>query len=248
MTHRAPLALAVLVLACQNPQSAGPPAGDKQPAAKAAEAPKADPHAANPHAANPHAANPHADPHAGMQVKESSRPAREPVNPQEVTPSGKTRDESVPGLSFKVPEEWAKKPGSSPMRLAEYTLPGPGGEAELAVYRFAGGGGDAKSNVHRWRTQFAKADGTPLGDDDGEVQEVTRGALKLTLVDLQGTYVAQVTPGAPERYSDPNYRMLAAIVEGAGDPFFFKAVGPEATLAAWKPAFVQMTETLATGQ
>lgn len=242
MTHRAPLALAVLVLACQNPQ----PASKSGPEAKAVEAPKTDSPPADPHAANPHAANPHAaNPHAGMQAKESSRPAREPVNPQEVTPSGKTRDESVPGLNFKVPEEWAKKPGSSPMRLAEYTLPGPGGEAELAVYRFAGGGGDAKSNVHRWRTQFAKADGTPLGDSDGEVQEVTRGSLKVTLVDLQGTYVAQVTPGAPERYTDPNYRMLAAIVEGAGDPFFFKAVGPDATLAAWKPAFVQVTESLA---
>jgi hypothetical protein len=184
------------------------------------------------------------NPHAG-QAAEASRPPREPANPHAVTPSGKTREESVPGLKYKVPEEWTKKPGSSAMRLAEFTLPGPGGDAELAVYRFAGGGGDAKSNVHRWQTQFAKADGAPLADSDGEVQETTREPFKLTTVDLTGTYVAQVTPGAAERYNDPNYRMVAVIVEGAGDPYFFKAVGPDATLALWKPTFSQLTESLA---
>ena len=46
-------------------------------------------------------------------------------------------------------------------------------------------------------------------------------------------------------YSDPNYRMLAAIVEGSGDPFFFKAVGPAATLELWKPSFTQVAETFA---
>lgn len=246
MTHRASLLLAVLAFACQNPQNAGPPAGKTGPEVKATEPPaKTDPHAANPHAANPHAANPHAmGPHGGdAPAAETSRPAREPVNAHAVTPSGKTREEVIPGLNYKVPEEWTRKPGSSAMRLAEFILPGPGGDAELAVYRFAGGGGDAKSNVHRWRTQFTKADGTPLGDNDGEVQEVTRGPLKVTLVDLTGTYVAQVTPGASERYKDPNYRMLAAIVEGAGDPYFFKAVGPDATLAVWQPTFSQFTES-----
>lgn len=169
---------------------------------------------------------------------------REPANPREVTISGVIRDESVPGLKFSVPGEWARKPGGSPMRLAEFTLPGPGGDAELAVYRFAGGGGDAKSNVFRWRTQFARADGSPLVESDGKVQESTQKALKLTLVDLAGTYIAQVTPGSAERYSDPNYRMLALIVEGAGDPFFFKGVGPAATMALWEPAFAKMGETL----
>jgi hypothetical protein len=244
MTHRASLVLSLLVFACQNP--AGPPAAKTGPEVKATEAPaKSDPHAGNPHAANPHAANPHAaGPHGAEPAAETSRPAREPVNPHEVTPSGKTREEVVPGLNYKVPEEWTRKPGSSAMRLAEFVLPGPGGDAELAVYRFAGGGGDAKSNVHRWRTQFAKSDGSPLGDSDGEVQEVTRDALKLTLVDLKGTYIAQVTPGASERYADPNYRMLAVIVEGAGDPYFFKAVGPETTLNVWKPTFTSFADAI----
>jgi hypothetical protein len=39
--------------------------------------------------------------------------------------------------------------------------------------------------------------------------------------------------------------MLAAIVEGAGDPFFFKAVGPATTMAVWEPTFAKFAETLA---
>lgn len=170
---------------------------------------------------------------------------REPANPRELTVSGATRDEIVPGLHFVVPAEWARKPSPGPMRLAEFTLPGPGGDAELLVHQFKGGGGDAKSNVFRWRTQFTHPDGSPLGETEGKVTEEERAPLQLTKVDLEGTYVAAVTPGSPEKYSDPNYRMLAVIVEGAGDPYFFKAVGPAKTLALWAAAFDTFAGTLA---
>jgi len=170
---------------------------------------------------------------------------REPVNPRELTISGAVRDEIVPGLHFVVPAEWARKPSPGPMRLAEFTLPGPGGDAELLVHQFKGGGGDAKSNVFRWRTQFTRPDGSPLGETEGKVTEEERAPLKLTKVDLEGTYVAAVTPGSTEKYSDPNYRMLAVIVEGAGDPYFFKAVGPAKTLALWAAAFDTFAGTLA---
>lgn len=238
--NRAPIAAAVFLLACQNQPA---PEQAKKVEAGPQEASKAGP--ASPHGdgkalpMSPHGA------HGEMKAAPPLRPAREAVNPREVTPSGKVREEQVPGLKFKVPEEWEKKPGSSPMRLAEFTLPGPGGDAELAVYRFPGGGGDVASNVHRWRTQFTKPDGSPLTEADGSVKEQTRGSLKITVVDLAGTYVAQVTPGAPERYNDPNYRMLAAVIEGAGDPFFFKAVGPAATMAVWEPTFAGFAEKFA---
>ncbi len=65
------------------------------------------------------------------------------------------------------------------------------------------------------------------------------------MVDLAGTYIAQVTPGATERYNDANYRMLAVIVEGAGDPYFFKAVGPGATMAQWEQGFANFAASFA---
>lgn len=219
------VAFAVLTAACQGGANKGP----QQEAGKAAGAPP-----------------PHAE--VAKEAPKAAAPAaktRTPVDPHEVTPSGLMREETVHDLRFSVPGEWARKPGSTPMRLAEYTLPGPGGDAELVVFRFAGGGGDAASNVHRWRTQFKKADGASLSDADGKVEESTRAPLKLTTVDLEGTYVAAVTPGSAEMYNDPDYRMLALIVEGQGDPYFFKAIGSAATMKVWEKGFAEFAASVA---
>lgn len=230
---RVALSAVVLVVACQSPSST------EQGATKASKEGAVVDSKASPHGALPVKAAPGHGGEAGPAKK------REPANAREVEVSGGMRDETVPGLTFQVPAEWAKKPGTSPMRLAEYTLPGPGGDAEMAVFRFAGGGGDVASNIARWRSQFSRADGTPLGEADAKVQTVDRGPLKVTLVDLAGTYVAQVTPGGADRYSDPEYRMLAAIVEGAGDPYFFKAVGPAKTMTLWEQPFANFAATFA---
>ena len=226
MTRIASLAaLALLFAACQGEPRKGP-----QEAAKSADA--SGPAAASKDAGKTPAPAPAAK-------------TRKPVNPRELSASGLMREESLHDLRFSVPGEWERKPGSSPMRLAEFTIPGPGGDAEMVVFRFAGGGGDAASNVHRWRTQFKKADGTPLSDSDGKVEEALRPPLKLTTVDLAGTYVAAVTPGSAEMYNDPDYRMLALIVEGQGDPYFFKAVGSGATMKVWEQGFAGFAASVA---
>lgn len=227
--------IALSTLACS------PPDAGKAAPAKPTEAKPADPHA-NPHAAapqgpvNPHAVDPHAAPAGPPKV-------RAPVNPQPISPSGKVQAETLAGLSFSTPTEWIKKPGSNSMRLAEYTLPGPGGEVTLVVSRFAGGGGDAAANVQRWKTQLAGPDGAPV--TDAKVQTALRPPLTVTTVDISGTNVAPVTPGSPERYEEPNSRLLGAIVEGDGDPYFFKAVGPAPTLATWEPAFITFAASIA---
>jgi hypothetical protein len=238
---KAAVAVAVVLAACQS-QTSTEQGAKKTEGAPVVDA-KASPHGSP---ASPHgSASPHGDMKAGPHGESAAIKKREPVNPHEVTVSGVMRDEAVPGLTFKVPAEWVKKPGGSPMRLAEFTLPGPGGDAELAVFRFAGGGGNVASNIARWRSQFTGADGKPLGEADGKVQESSQGALKITVVDLSGTYVAQVTPGGAERYDDAEYRMLSAIVEGSGDPYFFKAVGPAKTMALWEAPFSAFTATFA---
>ncbi|MBL9104586.1 MAG: hypothetical protein JNL82_26815 [Myxococcales bacterium] len=191
--------------------------------------------------------NPHANPHANIGVNPHAAPPtapKGPVNPTEVTPSGKVRAETIDGLALSVPEEWVRRPGSNPMRLAEFVLPGPGGEVTLVVSRFAGGGGDATSNVERWKTQFTRADGSDIGDA-AKVTVVDKAPLKITTVDIEGTNIAPVTPGAPERYNEPGSRLLGAIVEGSGDPYFFKAAGSAKTLTVWEPAFRAAIETMA---
>ncbi len=223
--------IALFTLACQGAPTtdAGKPA--PAPAKPADDKPTGAP-PMNPHGGDPHATGPAAAPIV-----------RPPVNPTPVTPSGQVRAETVAELGFSVPTEWLRKPGANPMRLAEFTLPGPGGEVVMVVSRFAGGGGDAAANVNRWKTQLVKPDGGPIEQANEQTSE--RPPLKITTVDIQGTNVAAVTPGAAERYQEPDSRLLGVIVEGLGDPFFFKAVGPGKTLDVWAPAFKTFTDSLA---
>jgi hypothetical protein len=189
----------------------------------------------NPHG-NPHAVNPHGAPPAAEM--------NGPINPRPVVVSGGMRAETIDGLALSVPAEWLRKPGSNPMRLAEFTLPGPGGEVTMVVSRFAGGGGDATANVERWKTQFTRADGADIGDA-AKVSVVDKAPLKITTVDIEGTNIAPIKPGEPERYNEANARLLGAIVEGSGDPYFFKAAGSAQTLAVWEPGFRAAVETMA---
>lgn len=244
--------IALFTLACQSPAGDA----DKAPAKAATpdahgnapkDAPKDAAHGAAhdaPHDAAHDAAkitgNPGApgDPHAPPTT-------RAPQNPQEVTPSGTLRPEKIEGLTSQVPSEWTRKPPSNGMRLAEFTLPGPGGDVTLVVSRFAGGGGDAASNVHRWKTQFTRPDGSPV--DEAKQKTDVRGGLTVTVVDIVGTNVASVTPGSPERYHEPDSRLLGIIVEGSGDPYFFKLVGPAKTVDVWENPFRSFAASLAVG-
>jgi hypothetical protein len=220
--------------------------GQGKPAAVAsepAEAGKARPPQPKP-AARPAAADPHqettphqANPHASL--------AKEKGPPQDVTPSGATNAESIAELGLAVPTEWKKGHPRSSMRLAEFTIPGPGGDAELVVFRFAGGAGGVQANVDRWKTQFQPPEGKTI-DDLTTVTERQQGDLKITLVDVKGRYVAAVMPGTEATHDEAEYRMLAAIVEGSGDPFFFKTVGPEKTLAVWNDAHEALLSSIET--
>jgi hypothetical protein len=116
------------------------------------------------------------------------------------------------------------------MRLATYRVPAaPGGdEAELTVAR-AGGSTDA--NIERWRGQFEGA-GKP------ERIERTVHGLKVTIVELAGTYQAVgMMPGAAPSAPRAGYALLAAIVETPGSPYFFKMVGPAATVKSSRSSF-----------
>jgi hypothetical protein len=138
------------------------------------------------------------------------------------------------GLQLDVPAEWLEVHLKNPMRLAQMDIPGPGGFAELAVFRFPGGAGSVDQNIQRWVGQFASPDGQPLTP---VTNTFNLDGLSVTSVTLSGTYVAPISPRDPsQRYNEAGWAMSAVIVQGVGDPYFFKVVGPAATLTAWQPA------------
>lgn len=246
-----PVSLALSLVACDGEKKAAPAAEGKAAENKAAEK-KAAPDAKAPEAhdggtpANPHgaAANPHggmaANPHGGMA---GAPKAAEPGPPRDVTPSGEVTAETLAEFGVSVPKEWEKGQPSGMMRMAQWVIPGPGGDAELVVYRFKGGAGGVEANMERWKGQFTPPEGKSA-DDIATLGEKTVGKLQLHTFDATGHYTAAMTPGAAEKHDNPDYRMLAVIVEGSGDPLFFKATGPAKTLEVWSDPWNTMLDSL----
>ncbi len=142
-------------------------------------------------------------------------------------------------LRFKAPAEWTVQSTSSSMRVAQYGLPKVAGDAEdgeLVVYFFGGTGGSVDANIERWVGQMQQPDGKPSKDVARRSERKVNG-LDVTLLDISGTYTAEVRPGSAERHNKPGYRMRTAVVTTPKGPYFVKAVGPAKTVERWNNAF-----------
>jgi hypothetical protein len=132
------------------------------------------------------------------------------------------------------PKGWEERKTSSSMRAAEWRVPGATGaeDGELVVYFFgAGGAGGAQANIERWVGQFDQGGGKPARDA-AKISELTIAGQKATLVEVTGHYVAAVRPGASEQLDKSDWSMFAAIVESPAGAYYFKMLGPTATVRA----------------
>ncbi|MFC1557124.1 hypothetical protein ACFL6I_27230 [candidate division KSB1 bacterium] len=148
-------------------------------------------------------------------------------------------------VMYIIPEEWERTPVSSQMRKDQITLPGiEGGPAgELAVFFFPGTGGSVQANLDRWYGQFTQPDGSST-KEKAEVSKKNVNGLPVTIVSVNGTFSAGSGSmmGGPA-HDLPGYKLLAAIVETSGGPWFFKATGPEKTIDYWLPSFDEFVNT-----
>jgi hypothetical protein len=158
--------------------------------------------------------------------------------------SGRTRNETIAELHFRVPDEWTRQATASPAESPTFVIPGPGGDAELTVYSFPDAREDADAAFQRWRVQFSQATDAQ-GGEAKPVQAMVRGPLKVTLVDMAGATGAQVLPDSSGRRPGPQDRLIGAIVEGDQQRYFFAAVGPAPTLGLWEQAFADFAATFA---
>lgn len=152
---------------------------------------------------------------------------------------------SVPAtgeLRFKAPDGWVIEKTTSAMRVAQYKLPKADGDPEdasLVLYYFgAAQGGSTQANVERWINQIKQPDGSS-SQDKAKTETVTVNGLKVTTVDVTGTYAAEMmTPGnTGERHNAANYRLRAAVIETPKGSYFPKLVGPANTIAKWDQAY-----------
>ena len=137
-------------------------------------------------------------------------------------------------LTYTAPPAWKSRPASSSMRVAEFVVPHAQGDtedAELVVYFFGLSVGSVDANIDRWVGQIQQPDGSaskPKAQRDTKVVN----DLNVTTVDVSGTYVAEVRPGATEHFNKPNFKLRAAVVETPRGAYYIKMTGPAKTMAA----------------
>ena len=139
-------------------------------------------------------------------------------------------------LQWSTPEGWVEVQPSSSMRIAQYRVPGSGGDAECVVFYFGPGqGGDPMANAVRWAGQFSQADGRN-STDVMTTDSQTIGDRSVLTVEVTGTYTNPMT----DNVARPDQMLLGAIVEGPDANWFFKLTGPESTVSSERAAFEKL--------
>ena len=151
-----------------------------------------------------------------------------------------------PALRYDPPADWMEEPAPSPMRVSQFRLPrvpGDPEDGELVVFHFGGSGGGVEANLERWIGQMEQPDGRSSFAVASTTAFEANG-LAVTLLDVPGTYVAAVRPGAAERFDKPGFRLLAAVVETPAGPWFFKLTAPARTVDRWDAPFTAFLRTV----
>jgi hypothetical protein len=169
-------------------------------------------------------------------VGDSPRPSAPALSTGEAPKSAESDDPTVAkfaGLSGPKPATWQWRAPSSQMRAAEYTVPGADGgdQAQIVVYQFPGGG-SVENNINRWKTQFRNADGSPV---EAKVQEFEADGMNVTIAELTGEY-----KGMGQTEFRPDQILIAAMIEGDGNPVFVQLTGPSKTVSANRDAYITM--------
>jgi hypothetical protein len=152
---------------------------------------------------------------------------------------------SATGLTFTAPDGWRTVETTSSMRVAQFALPhadGDAEDAELVVYYFGGQGGTVDANIDRWIAQMQQPDGRA---SSAVAKRSARkvGGLDVTLLDLTGTYVAEMAPGAAAHHNNPNYRLRAGVILTAHGPYYVKLTGPQGTVSRWDTSFERFVDS-----
>ena len=95
-----------------------------------------------------------------------------------------------------------------------------------------------EANLARWTGQVVPGEG-----ESPRRETFDQGDLKVTSIELGGTLKASQIGSFPTT-DMPNYRLFAAVVEGQGGPWFFRAVGPDATMQEQRGNFNGMLRSV----
>jgi hypothetical protein len=150
------------------------------------------------------------------------------------TPSGGGPED----VAWEAPAAWTSVANANTMRKATYKIAKAAGDAEDAELTVTAALGGVEQNVKRWAGQF--------GGAEPKTEQRTVNGLKVTVVEIKGTYASGGGPmmmGAPSTPKEKQM-LLGAIVDGGERQHFFKMTGPEKTVTAAKKDFDKLVASL----
>jgi len=190
------------------------------------------------------------DPHAGMAASGDPHAG---MDPRQV-PGGAGATSGQPDASgmidvgtvaFKVPAKWSAQAPKSAMRRAQLSAPGSAGAAELIVYFFGPqGAGTSQENLDRWIGQFSNPDGSAVSDAKQTSSKVS--GMDITRLEVAGQYAGGMSPTGQQQPGQANQRLIAAIVNSQGGPYYFKFLGPSTTVTENAAAFDGLISSIVT--
>jgi hypothetical protein len=146
-------------------------------------------------------------------------------------------------VAFKVPAKWSAQTPKSAMRRAQLSAPGSAGSAELVVYFFGPqGAGTSQENLDRWIGQFSNPDGSAVSDAKQTSSKVS--GIDITKLEVAGQYAGGMSPTGQQQPGQANQRLIAAIVNSQGGPYYFKFLGPSASVTENAAAFDGLISSL----
>ncbi|HVH42806.1 MAG TPA: hypothetical protein VM925_10705 [Labilithrix sp.] len=176
--------------------------------------------------------------------KSTPEPEKSSEAPPSVTPPAHTLPPSHPNIApgsapapsagpddigWEAPKAWQSVANANTMRKATYKIPRAAGDSEDAELTVSAAAGGVDANIKRWAGQF--------GNAEPKTEPRTPNGLKVTVVELKGTFSGgggmMGGPAVPKE----KYMLLGAVVDGGDRQHFFKMTGPEKTVSAAKKDF-----------
>lgn len=144
-------------------------------------------------------------------------------------------------LSYKAPEAWTKRAPINEMRLDEYVIDA-STNTVASVYFFQGMRDALDANLSRWGKQFK--DDAARGVT--QTEQYNKQGLPITIYHTSGTYLEKLEPMNPQSPTTEmqDYALLAAVVEMSDGTWFFKILGPKASVEASREGLDQLINSL----
>mgnify|MGYP001232693057 FL=1 len=135
--------------------------------------------------------------------------------------------EKIGTLQARKVESWSRETPSSSMRVAQYKIDYIKGSGQLVV--FSGIGGSPDENIERWYKQFKSESNLSIAEIASK-WEIVKEKLNIKFVHFKGTYMKSDMRMNSVTEELKDYALLAAIISGANEPYYFKMTGPSSLI------------------